>query len=591
MQKKNQFIGIALLGIALVLMAMQSQDQARRAKEFNDAQAKTVAAQQSQAQEERANAKPVQMVTTSTESTAVPVKAVEQLPEEKLTTLQNELVAITFTNRGGAVRSVTFKQYPEALGSKTPLTITAPAALPYLAMGLSGKPDGVDLASYNLVSANNQTIVFARNVAPKLTLERHYTLTQPEAGKRTAMGYLLEQKLVWKNTSATDLQLPAYSVNVGTALPEASDHDNLFLNFAYRDSKEARFADLRHFHGGSFLFWNKPAQESYQTTVLTQWAAVKSKSFTLLTTPQTSATAVYAAPYKLSGETPKETITGAMMFEGPLVKANAETTASLKSYLGPKEYARLAAMTEHQDEIMQWGWPIFAFFSKLFISMLNWLAGVAHNYGVAIILLTLIIRAVMWPFTAAAAKASKKMAAVQPMLKEVQEKYKNNPEKLQRETLRIFQENQVNPLAGCLPALLQIPVFIGFFYMLRSAAELRFESFLWIKDLSMPDTVAHISGFPVNPLPILMLITMYFQIKLTPSSGDPQQQQIMQFTPFLFSFLLYNFSAGLTLYWTLSNLISIIQQIMVNREQQPPSSTGGGVNGDAIDVKATTVKG
>lgn len=596
MQKKNQWIGMALLGAALILMAWQSSEQAQRQKAFNEAQAKTHAAQVEKSADERANATPVAISTTpapaaaNTSASPLAVKPLEKLAEEKTYALENDLLKVVFTSRGGAVRSVAFKQYPESLASKAPYTMTAPDALPFFALSLTGKADGLDLSNYTLVSQNAYSLVLSRTVAPKLTLERHYTLTQPEGKKRTAPGYLLEQQLVWKNTSGTDLQLPAFSMNVGVAMPEPSDHDNFFLNFAYHDGKEAKFVDLRQFKGGSFLFWSKPAQEQVQQTGATTWAGVKSKSFALITTPKTGATGVSAHPLSIGSETKQETITGSLGFEGPTVRAGGSAQTNVSTYVGPKEYARLASLSAHQDEVMQWGWPIFAFFSKLFISMLNWLAGVTHNYGVAIILLTLIIRAAMWPFTAAAAKASKKMAAVQPMLKEVQEKYKNSPEKLQRETLRIFQENQVNPLAGCLPALLQIPVFIGFFYMLRSAAELRFESFLWIKDLSMPDTVAYVSGFPINPLPILMLITMYFQIKLTPSAGDPQQQKIMQFTPFIFSFLLYNFSSGLTLYWTLSNLISIIQQLIVNREQEPPKN-GGATKGDVIDIKTATLKG
>lgn len=596
MNKNNQTIGIILLVAALGLMAWQSQDQAARAKAYKESVAVVEAQRTNEELTARANATQVKIEgstniiaapVAATLASAVTVKPVSALPREDLAMLENSLLRVTFTTRGGAVREVALKDYPKTQDSKEPFVITAPEALPFYALSLSEKRDEVDLNTYTMVQKTDNEIVFARTVAPGLTLERHYTLTTPNNQKRDAQGYLLEQKLVWKNATKTDLQLTAFSMNVGVASHEASDPDNIFLNFGYFDGKEGKFIDMHHFRGGGFLFWNKAPQSSFELTQASQWASVKSKFFTLVTTPKAPALGVYAMPIMTGADSKTQSITGGLSFAGPVVKAGGSTTTELTSYLGPKEYARLSSIGGKQDEIMQWGWPIFSFFSKFFISMLNWLGEVTRSYGVAIVVLTLVIRAAMWPLTGAAAKASKKMAAVQPMLKEIQEKYKNSPERLQKETLKIFQDNQVNPLAGCLPALLQIPVFIGFFYMLRSAAELRFESFLWIKDLSMPDTVMHIAGFPINPLPVLMLVTMYYQIKLTPSSGDPQQQKIMQFTPFIFSFLLYNFSAGLTLYWTLSNVVSIAQQVMVNRQSPPPAN---GKDGGVIEVKATAVK-
>ncbi len=653
MQKNTKWIGVALLGLALILMAWQSQDQSRRMNEWKAQQAKIEAVKTGEAARKSASAKSVTMDAAATANTStsnnsgseitpttvlnpnvaqsVAAKPVRHLEDEKLQVLENEFLKVTFTSRGGAIRSVAFKEYPAVQGVKEPCVLQAPAELPFLALNFSDKADGADLSNYSLISKTADSITFARTVATGITLERKYTLTTP-AKERNADGYLINQTLSWHNVSAYDLQLPAYTMNVGTAVPDASDPQNLFLDFGSYNGKDAHFIHSNYFKGGGFLFWTQPPQSVYQTIATATWAAVDNKFFSIICTPKAPAMGISSRPIMVEqlpppnplplggGEyngaaprtpssrsddstsavgfnprqpsapqaAPQEAIAGNLMFAGPLVNAGSTLVSETQNYFGPKEYARIASLGEHQDEVMQWGWPIFAFFSKLFISMLNWLAGAFHNYGVAIIILTLLIRAAMWPFTAAAAQASKKMAVVQPMLKEVQTKYKDHPERLQKETLKIFQENSVNPLAGCLPALLQIPVFIGFFYMLRSAAELRFEHFLWIRDLSMPDTIAHIGGFPINPLPVIMLVTMYYQMKLTPSAGDPEQQKVMQFTPFIFSFLLYNFSAGLTLYWTLSNLISIIQQLMVNNQKQPPGSSAGADG--VIDVKAERVR-
>ena len=144
---------------------------------------------------------------------------------------------------------------------------------------------------------------------------------------------------------------------------------------------------------------------------------------------------------------------------------------------------------------------------------------------------------------------------------------------MQTETLKLFKENRVNPAAGCLPVFIQIPIFIGLYYMLRTSSEIRFQSFLWIQDLSVPDTIAMLGTFPVNILPILMGITMFVQMKLTPSpSMDGMQQKIFMAMPFIFLVFCYNFPAALVLYWTVQNLFTIFQQWLTHRylnDEQP----------------------
>ncbi|PYI81677.1 MAG: hypothetical protein DME26_19490, partial [Verrucomicrobia bacterium] len=158
--------------------------------------------------------------------------------------------------------------------------------------------------------------------------------------------------------------------------------------------------------------------------------------------------------------------------------------------------------------------------------------------------------------------------------KAIQEKYKDDPTKMNRKLMEFMKENKVSPLGGCLPMLLQFPVFIGFYQMIRSAIELRGARFLWVCDLSKPDTLFFIPGvdFPVNPLPLLMGATILWQARLTPPSPgvDPLQQKMMKYMPLMFLFILYNFSAGLTLYWTVQNLLTIAQ-MKLTRTAPPPA--------------------
>ncbi len=244
-------------------------------------------------------------------------------------------------------------------------------------------------------------------------------------------------------------------------------------------------------------------------------------------------------------------------------------------FAGPKEYRTLAKVASqfnnNADVVMGFG-GFFGFFSKGLLLAMNWLHDTFKlGYGLAIIAITVIIKTLFWPLTQASTRSMKRMAALQPQMKVLQAKYKDDPAKMNKKMMEFWKENKVNPMGGCLPMVLQMPVFIGFFYMIRSAIELRGASFLWIADLSKPDTLFMIPGlnFPFNLLPLLMGATMLWQSHLTPPSPgmDPMQQKMMRYMPLIFLFMLYNFSAGLTLYWTVQNLLSIAQMKLTKTTQ------------------------
>jgi len=155
---------------------------------------------------------------------------------------------------------------------------------------------------------------------------------------------------------------------------------------------------------------------------------------------------------------------------------------------------------------------------------------------------------------------------MQPQMKLLQDKYKDDPVKFQQEMGKMWKKAGVNPLGGCWPVFIQIPIFIGFYTMLGKAVELRHHGFLWVHDLAAPDTVAHIAGIPINPLPLLMAATMFLQMKISPQGGDPSQRKIFMFMPLIFIVMCYNFASALALYWTVQNIISIVQ-LVINRNK------------------------
>ena len=206
---------------------------------------------------------------------------------------------------------------------------------------------------------------------------------------------------------------------------------------------------------------------------------------------------------------------------------------------------------------------------KVLLMTLNGLHKVFRNYGVAIMLLTIIIRIVFWPITHKSTESMKRMAEIQPLVNAVREKYKDSPQKQQQEIMALYKEHKVNPLGGCLPTLIQIPVFIALFVVLRSAIELRFAPFLWVRDLSQPENLlAGLLPIPLNILPIIMAVTMVWQQKLTPSAGDASQQKMMMVMPVMMLVIFYNFAAGLALYWTTNQCLMIAQQLMMHRKKK-----------------------
>lgn len=254
-------------------------------------------------------------------------------------------------------------------------------------------------------------------------------------------------------------------------------------------------------------------------------------------------------------------------------------------YFGPRKQSAL--WDRGMRDAMDFGWCRWICYPIVWL--LNALEGVFGNYGVAIILLTLIIRLVFWPLTHKSTLSMRRMQEIQPLLKEVQERCKGNPQKLQMETMAIYREHKVNPFASCLPMLVQIPFFIALFYVLRSSVELRFAPFLWIDDLSAPEHLLP-DVFPfggLNILPILMAVTMFLQTKLSPSAGGAQaaqQQKMMMFMmPAMMLVMFYNFASALSLYWTMSQLMSIAQSLYIRKKYKPQTPASQAV----IDAPVT----
>ena len=232
-------------------------------------------------------------------------------------------------------------------------------------------------------------------------------------------------------------------------------------------------------------------------------------------------------------------------------------SAEFSGYIGPKNYKDLKAIAPNLTDVVEYG--IITFFAKPLFLLLAWLFGIFANWGWAIIGLTLIVRIVLYPLTYKGMVSMQKLKDLTPKMKEIQEKYKGDAQKMQLHIMELYKKHKVNPMGGCLPLLLQIPVFFAIYRVLYNAVELKDAAWLlWIKDLSAMD--------PYFILPILMGGSMYLQQKVSPTTfNDPMQEKVFKFLPLVFTIFLITFPAGLMLYWTVNNIFSIIQQILINK--------------------------
>ncbi len=367
---------------------------------------------------------------------------------------------------------------------------------------------------------------------------------------------------------------------LGSSLPTTSDPRSEFQNVGFYNGKRGMTGRrIPTVFKLQKMQKNNGAKEESSGNIF--WAAVRNQFFTVSLAPETPLSGIVRGRVYDLGSTDyrgnaQYGVTGEFALSTELLPPGKHITHKLDLYAGPKEYSRLKDAGEHHDLVMQFGF--FGFFSKLLLLLMQMLHGFTGNWGWAIITMTIIVKLLFWPLTAQASESQKRMQKISGPMKELQEKYKDNPQKMQMEVSKLFRENKVNPAAGCLPIFIQMPIFLGLFFMLRSAAELRFANFLWITDLSEPERILHwgvnlpILGEYLNILPILMGITQFIQMSLTPmpTGGDEMQQmqaKMFRILPFVFLFMLYGFSSGLVLYWTVQNVLSILQQKIVNSKK------------------------
>ena len=526
---------------------------------------------------------PVEAAKETAPQTAAP--AVPQKPKapEKLETLANGEVELTLSTRGAVVKAAKMLKYaqnPGPLSEKNPALVLDFGSAPALALeGFAGvEPD----ADFTVAEKGTNFIVFANDVVTRrLTLKDGYRIEVEEtfAKPDAAAANRLSLGAVAMGTSKNDI-LSIDSWDNGGRKPHVVHHGD------DGDSPlKSYLVSISGGCGGRKGAAGLPERSSVDYLGRQDWIAVKNRFFvSALATcsePNTGFRATMTRDLTKTDYVLKSVVAEAAFAGVPAKRAYT-------FYLGPKKQALLWDLgMKDVMEFGMWRWLCYPL-----VWVLNLFNSLIPNYGVAIILLTILVRLVFWPLTHKSTVGMRRMQEIQPKVKEIQKKFKDNPQRLQQETWALYRENKVNPLSSCLPMLVQIPVFIALFTVLRSAVELRYAPFLWISDLSEPEAL-FASWFPfggLNILPLAMAALTVLQSAFTPSSGDNRQQRMMMIMmPLMMLFFFYNFPSALSLYWMLSTAFGVAQAWWIKtRYGAPERSAGGAVDPDAVEMPHVT---
>ncbi len=505
--------------------------------------------------------------------------AAASLPEEKHTVV-NGSVTYHFTSKGAGVAQAIL-----AAGDKITLNTVGPKVLEPVG-ALRREATGIDTVAYKIVEKSDRGVIFEGVSAEGITIRKAYQLTEGEKSDE----HLLALTVTLTNTGTVPHKSEEYYLYTGAASSISPD-EVLKPSFFWNDGGDAGHKDTNSFAGGML---SDAKNEFRASHVRMRYGGVMSRFYATIVSRVTAGGdkpgKIWATRFpvdhtgdRYSHEDSSKhdfAIEAALSLPPVDLAPGASQTEQYQIYMGPKDYHILDKLEGQRDFIMFYGW--FGWISKPLNTIMRWMHDISGNWGVAIILLTLVIRTVLWPLQSKAQYSMKRMGMLAPKMKELQEKYKDDPTRQQVEVMKMYKEYGVNPVGGCLPMLMQIPIFFGFYSVLQNAAELRGQGWLWVKDLSVSDTI-HTFNFPfslpimgtdfdLNPLPLIMGVTMILQMKLTPQPATVDKSQKIMFAimPFFFLFISYNFAAALSLYWSTQNLFAIFQSRVMKLYMKDP---------------------
>ncbi|MCL1919477.1 MAG: YidC/Oxa1 family insertase periplasmic-domain containing protein [Kiritimatiellaeota bacterium] len=575
MNKQEKLIS-ALLAMMLVVWMMYTNSQAQKQARLN--------AQKAAEAEELVTGHPTDAAITAPGPADAPPPVVAAAPElpppalpEEVVELSSDDVKVSVSSHGATVKQVQLNRFntrPGKAGEGNPPVLLDFSSAPGLA--LSGVAGLAPNASYHIeAAADGRVVMLTATTEQNLVVTRRIELLADYQIKVSDSIKNLSQEVVHLGTNTVGVGVMGRGESKNEILSADSLPDAEKLKATHWGSDKLTKALLAGGASGGCSGTPSVAGMPEVTTVpipgSQKWVAIKSRFFVtaLASAAPNSGFALKARRDMTKPAYALDSVSAEMVFAGCVLGQGEEMTRDYTLFVGPKKLALLKAMGNQMQDMMEFGF--WWWVCTLLVPTLDFFHRISGSWGIAIILLTILVRIIFWPLTHRSTAGMKKMQEIQPKLKEIQAKFKDDPQKLQQETWACYRENKVNPFASCLPMLIQMPVFIALFWVLRSSVELRFAPFLWITDLSEPENLfAGMIPFigSLNILPILMAATMGLQSALTPSTGDPQQQRMMMIMmPCMMLFFFYTFPAALSLYWTVSQVLSIAQMLMMRRKK------------------------
>ena len=463
---------------------------------------------------------------------------------ERFITVDTPLYSAQFTTKGGALHSFKLKGYRQKLvASSEPIEMVdvAPGMPPPLTVSFPGS--SLDPPGEGMYESETKSLALTDTKEPQRLVLWH-----------TVANVMKIEKIFtfYPDRYAIDLEVRTFNLNAVPLSQNASINWNQYADpkeetdsWSHKGpvafvAKDIERIDVKKIEGGKLLGPN------------VTWGGYESKYFIAAVIPQNPTLTSLAV-----AKDGRDMVSVSLQGPKILVPGGQADSFIYTLFIGPKDYSILKVQNVHLENAIDFGsW--LKWLAMPLLILLKWLYQYVHNYGIAIIILTILIKLIFWPLGNKSYESMKKMQKLQPKMKELQEKYKGDRQKLSQETMALYRTHKINPMSGCLPMLIQIPVFFGLYKTLLYAIELRHSPFFWwIQDLSEKD--------PYYITPIIMGGTMWLQQKMTPVGGDPMQQKVMLWMPVIFTFLFLSFPSGLVIYWLFNNIISIGQQYYINK--------------------------
>ena len=562
MNKQEKLIAV-LLGLCLVGWLWYSVDEQKKAAE---------AAREAMAAEAGRHAEPATPGGLGVSATNVAAVAAAAAPEkpvepqqkktayfkpEKLVTLSNAQEVVVFTTHGAAVKGVTLLDYARDRGKISPEN-------PPVALDFADAPALATDMDFEIAEQGDDSVLF-KNAAMtrRVRLAGDYRLEVEEKAVCSGDGVCamlpgsVPLGVMTMGSGKNDL----LSIDAWTPNPKGGK----VMHYGEEEPLKSYLVSSVGGCSGKKSAEGMPETSEVPVPGSCTWVAVKNRFFVTAVCGMSGVADGFTAAMTRDRTVQDYALKSV---SATVNMANTGEGRTYTFYAGPKKQSLLWDLGMRDVmEFGMWRWVCYP---------LVWVLNLFHSwipsFGIGIILLTILVRLLFWPLTHKSTISMRRMSEIQPKMKEIREKFKDNPQRLQQETWALYRDNKVNPMASCLPMLVQIPVFIALFTVLRSAVELRYAPFLWIADLSEPEnlfpTVFPFGG--LNILPILMAVTMGLQSALTPSTGDKQQQRMMMIMmPVMMLVMFYSFPSALSLYWTLSQVLSIVQMWYIRKKYTP----------------------